>query len=209
MWRNGRCLELVPDPQGRAVDPGSQTDITVTIVHKAHDDEIERPVRATLAGTEKVDPLDSPVMAPADFTYTATSESEGEGTVTFRSESNRGIAEKVETYTVEQRLLLDLEGTSTLELGAMVYRGNVKGRGLRVKLVPGASSGDPAGVTVEGDVEMRGRIERTARPAPMSRPLSHVRGGGRERRRQRLPDRRRRRSTTRRQPGARHARRHA
>ena len=37
---------------------------------------------------------DAPVPAEASFTYTATSESQGEGTITFRTVSNRGIAER-------------------------------------------------------------------------------------------------------------------
>ena len=101
VWKDGRCLELVVEPPGKEVDPGSETEITVTIEHKAFEDEIERDIRATLEGTEEVDPLDEPVPAAATFTYTATSESQGQGTITFRSVSNRGIAERTETYTVE------------------------------------------------------------------------------------------------------------
>jgi hypothetical protein len=159
VWKDGRCLELVVEPPGKEVDPGSETEITVTIEHKAFDDVIERDIRATaLEGTEKVEPFDQPVPAEATFTYTATSESQGEGTITFRSVSNRGIAEGTVTYTVSQRLLLDAEGSLTMEAGGMTMRWTYRGRGLEVAIVPGETPDAPPRVSVEGELALRGRL---------------------------------------------------
>jgi hypothetical protein len=159
VWKDGRCLELVVEPPGKEVDPGSETEITVTIEHKAFEDEIERDVRATaLEGTEKVEPLDEPIRAPKTFTYTATSESQGQGTITFRTVSNRGIAERAETYTVSQRLLLDAEGSLNVRLGGMTMRSTYRGRGLKVAIVPGATPDAPPRVSVEGELTLRGRL---------------------------------------------------
>ena len=159
VWKDGRCLELVVEPPGKEVDPGSETEITVTIEHKAFDDEIERDIRATaLEGTEKVEPFDEPVPAAATFTYTATSESEGQGAITFRTVSNRGIAERTETYTVNQQLLLDAEGSLTMELGGMTWRNTYRARGLKVVMEPGETPDAPPRVSVEGEISLRGRV---------------------------------------------------
>ena len=99
-------------------------------------------------------------MAPATFTYTATSGSEGEGKITFRSVSNRGIAEeRVERYWVDQRLLLDAEGSVTVELGDTTIRSTYRGRGLKVVLVPGDTPEAPSRVSIEGELALRGRIK--------------------------------------------------
>jgi hypothetical protein len=161
VWRDGkRCLELKADPPGKEVEQGSETEITVTIHHTAYDDEIERDVTAMLEGTEEIDPLDSPVRAPAPFTYTATDEPEGEGTVTFESVSNRGVAKELpETYRVVPRLRLDIHGTVTFKQGPVTAKGTLTHRDLIVRLVPGPTPEDPPGVTVEGD----GTLKATAR----------------------------------------------
>jgi hypothetical protein len=133
VWQDGRCLELKVEPPGQEVDPGSETEITVTIEHKAFDEEVERDVEATLEGTEELDPPDTLVRAPDTFTYTATSQPQGEGTITFRSVSNRGIAEeKIETYRVDLRLLLDAEGSVTYVRSGVDARGTLQGHGLVV-----------------------------------------------------------------------------
>ncbi len=180
VWKDGRCLELVVEPPGKEVDPGSETEITVTIEHKAFEDEIKRDIRATaLEGTEKVEPFDQPVPAEATFTYTATSESQGEGTITFRSVSNRGIAERTETYTVSQRLLLDAEGSLTMEAGGMtIPDGRIGAVASRSSLVPGETPDAPPRVSVEGELALRGRDQgppwevqlhraTSGRPAPV------------------------------------------
>jgi hypothetical protein len=158
VWQDGRCLELDVEPPGKEVESGSQTTITVKIMHKAFDEEVRRDVTSTLEGTEEVAPLDAPVRAPAEFTYTATSAVQGEGTITFRSVSNRGIAqERSETYTVNQRLLLDVNGRVTFRQPGVLARGTMKGRGLKVSLVPGDDPDAPPGVKVEGSATLEVR----------------------------------------------------
>jgi hypothetical protein len=158
VWRGGRCLELVPDPPGQEVDPGSETTITVKIEHKAHDEEVERPIRATFAGVERAEELETPIDAPADFTYTAATEPQTEGTITWRSVSNRGIAERSETYRVAGRLLLDVDMTVTYRQASVSTRGTIRSTSLRVTPIAGdAATGEPPGVTVEGDLAFRGR----------------------------------------------------
>jgi hypothetical protein len=158
VWRGGRCLELKPDPPGRTVAPGSETDITVKIEHKAYDEEVERPIRATFAGVERAEPLQTPVDAPADFIYHAAEEPQTEGTITWRTVSNRGIAERSETYRVEGRLLLDVDLRATFRQGPVSTRGTVRATGLQVTPIAGdAAMGVPPGVTVEGDLDFRGR----------------------------------------------------
>ena len=158
VWRGGRCLELKPDPPGQVVDPGSETGITVTIEHKAYDEEVERPIRATFAGVEGVEPLETPVEAPADFTFRAANEPRTEGTITWRTVSDRGIAERSETYRVEARLLLDVDMRVDFAQGPVRARGTVKARGLRVTpIAADPTTAEPPGVTVEGDLDFRGR----------------------------------------------------
>jgi hypothetical protein len=158
VWKDGRCLELQVDPPGMKVDPGSRTGITVTIKHKAFPEDVEREVEATLEGTEALDPPDDP-MSPAYFEYTATSAPQGEGTITFTSVSNRGVArERAETYVVDQRLLLDVDLRTTFRQGPVSTRGTVRANGLRVTpIAADAATGAPPGVTVEGDLDFRGR----------------------------------------------------
>jgi hypothetical protein len=156
VWRSKKCLELKVEPPGKTVDPGSETEITVKIEQKAHEGEIEgKPVTATLEGTKEVHPLDEAVPAPAAFKYTATDAQEGEGTITFRSVSERGIAERTETYRVDLRLLLDAEGTVTYRFAGGSARGALSGRGLVVKLIPGDQPEDPPGVTVTGNLQVQ------------------------------------------------------
>ena len=140
------------------MDPGSETEITVKIEHKAYDEEVERPIRATFAGVERVDPLATPVDAAADFTYTAANEPQTDGTITWRTVSNRGIAERSETYRVEASYRLDVDWTVTFRQAGVTARGTGRARQLRVTPVPGnPDTGEPPGVTVQGDLEFRGR----------------------------------------------------
>jgi hypothetical protein len=156
VWRDKRCLELKVEPPGKTVDASSKTEIKVKIEQKAWDEEVEgKPITASLEGTKEVSPKDpTPAPAPGTFTYTATDAQEGEGTITFRSVSNRGIAERTETYKVDLRLLLDTDGTVTYRFAGGSATGKLKGRGLVVKLIPGATPEDIPGITVTGDLQV-------------------------------------------------------
>jgi hypothetical protein len=152
VWRS-RCLTLVPDPAGREVFPGSETTIGVTVRHKVEDRDIEVPFRATLDGTESIDPSDEPQDAPADVTYRAGLEPGVEARVTLTSTSDRGRVERTETYRTGPRLLVDIEGDVDASLGGAVSTYTVTGRGLRVSFGPG----DPPSVHLDGEVRIRGR----------------------------------------------------
>ncbi len=100
VWRGGRCLQVVATPGGGKVEPGSDTSITATIQHIVEQGEVARPVVATLAGAGSIDPSGTPQDAPASVSYRAAT-SGGSDAITFKTTSNRGIAEVTETYLVD------------------------------------------------------------------------------------------------------------
>lgn len=157
VWRGTHCLELRVEPAGKTVEPGSRTGIKVTIEHKAFDEEVARDVRATLEGAKDIDPSDQPVRAPDEFTFIAPDEQGGAGVITFRSVSNRGIAERTETYRVDLSLLLDVDGKVTYRVPGVTASGTIKGRGLVVRLITGDDPEATPGVTVTGDLQVQMR----------------------------------------------------
>lgn len=152
VWRS-RCVTVTATPAGKEVVPGSETSISATVRHAVEDRDIEVPVRATLAGTESITPDDEPRDAPAEITYRAGIEPRAEATITFRTTSNRGKAEKTETYRTMPRFLLDIDGDIDASLGRGKSTFTVSGRGLKVSFGPG----DPPSVRVQGRVRIRGR----------------------------------------------------
>jgi hypothetical protein len=60
VWQDGRCLELVVEPPGKRVDPGSETEITVTIEHKAFDEGSSATSRRRSRGPRSSSRLTSP-----------------------------------------------------------------------------------------------------------------------------------------------------
>ena len=146
-------MAVTPDPAGREVFPGSDTSISVTVHQAVEDRDIEVPVRATLEGVESIDPNDEPDDAPADITYRAGTQPRSEGKVTFKSTSNRGLAERTETYRTGPRLLVDVDGDVDASLGQARSTFTVTGRDLKVTFGPG----DPPTVRLEGRVRIHGR----------------------------------------------------
>ncbi len=152
VWR-ARCLTLTPDPAGKEVFPGSETSIGVTVRHKVEDRDIEVPVRATLEGTESIDPDDEPNDAPTTITYRAGLQPETEAKVTFTTTSERGLVERTEIYRTGPSLVVDIDGDVDASLGSAKSIYTITGRGLRVTFGPG----DPPAVHLEGQVRIRGR----------------------------------------------------
>jgi hypothetical protein len=152
VWRT-RCVTVTATPAGKEVVPGSETSISATVRHAVEDRDIEVPVRATLAGTQSITPDDEPRDAPAEITYRAGIEPRAEATITFRTTSNRGRAERTETYRTLPRFLLDIEGDVDASLGRAKSTFSVSGRDLKVSFGPG----DPPAVRVQGSVRIRGR----------------------------------------------------
>jgi hypothetical protein len=152
VWRS-RCLKVTPDPAGKEVFPGSETSISVKVHHQVEDSDIEVPVRATLEGTESIDPNDEPQDAPADITYRAGLQPRTDAKVTFKTTSDRGMVERTETYRTGPALLVDIDGDVDASLGSAKSIFSVTGRGLKVTFGPG----DPPSVHLEGQVRIRGR----------------------------------------------------
>ena len=74
-------------------------------------------------------------------------------TVDPASTSNRGLAERTETYRTGPRLLVDVDGDVDASLGQAKSTFTVTGRDLKVTFGPG----DPPTVRLEGSIRIRGR----------------------------------------------------
>lgn len=92
-WRAGKCVEVLVDPDGGEVDPGSRTDVTARVRHRFVGNDLNKPVEATLAGVQSLEPAGRKQPAPATVVYTAGAREHDTGDLTFRTVSNRGIGE--------------------------------------------------------------------------------------------------------------------
>ncbi len=99
-WRSGKCIEVVPVPNGGDVAANSQTNVVVHVRHRFEGNELDKPVEATIAGVKTIEPSDQKVAAPATFVYVAGPKPGDSADITFRSVSNRGIAEVTVHFTV-------------------------------------------------------------------------------------------------------------
>ena len=149
VWRSGRCFEIRPQPDGGSVGPNSQTAVTVNVYHWVDRADIKVPVKATLAGAQKIDPADTPVDAPAKFTFTASGPA-STGVVTYRVVSNRGIAERSSTFTVQGGLDVDISGTLDESVGPVGYKLRISAHGIRIRVAPDGT------VTAAGSASVTG-----------------------------------------------------
>jgi hypothetical protein len=99
-WRDGKCVELIVDPDGGDVEADSMTDVVAKVKHRFEGNELDKPVEAKLTGVKLVDPANEKQPAPATVKYTAGSEDGDVGNIAFESVSNRGIAKKTVKFTV-------------------------------------------------------------------------------------------------------------
>jgi len=99
-WRDGKCIEVIVDPEGGDVEADSTTDVTAAVRHRFEGNELDKPVEATLAGVTAIEPAGRKQPAPATSIYTAGPNEGDKGDVTFESVSNRGIGKKTVTFTV-------------------------------------------------------------------------------------------------------------
>lgn len=99
-WRDGKCVELIVDPDGGDVDANSITDVVAKVKHRFEGNELEVPVEATLAGVAAIDPAGERQPAPATVKYTAGPDDGDVGDVTFKTVSKRGIGKKTVKFTV-------------------------------------------------------------------------------------------------------------
>jgi hypothetical protein len=122
MWREGKCLELIVDPDGGDIDADATKDVTATLKHKIEGNELDKPVVARLAGVAKLEPAGEKQPAPATVTYTAGPKDGDHGEITFESISNRGIAQKTVTFTVGSvKLEVSIKGTMITDLAGLSY----------------------------------------------------------------------------------------
>lgn len=122
LWRDGKCVELIVDPEGGEVSPGEVKSVTATLRHKVDGNELDKPVEATLTGVQSLEPAGTSQPAPATVTYTAGPAQGDVGQIAFKSVSNRGIAEKTVTFTVGgESLDVSLKGTMTTSLGGISF----------------------------------------------------------------------------------------
>ncbi len=103
LWKSGKCVELLVDPKGSDVEPDSVTSVTARLHHKIEGNDLDKPVEATLTGVKTLEPDGEKQPAPATVTYTAGPNEGDIGRIAFKSVSNRGIAERAETFTVRRQ----------------------------------------------------------------------------------------------------------
>lgn len=122
LWREGKCVELIVDPEGGEVSPSEVKSVTAKLRHKVDGSELDKPVEATLAGVQSLEPAGGSQPAPATVTYTAGPTQGDVGQIAFKSVSNRGIAEKTVSFTVGgESLDVSLKGTMTTSLGGLSF----------------------------------------------------------------------------------------
>ena len=100
LWRSGKCVELIVDPDGGDVDANEVTSVTATLKHKIDKSELDKPVEATFSGEQSLDPASGVQPAPATVSHTAGPEQGDTGIIRFDLVSNRGIAERSPAFTV-------------------------------------------------------------------------------------------------------------
>ena len=121
-WRSGECIELTPSKPSRNVEPEEHIDLSVDSKHKfdAADPQIDAPITGTFSGKATLEPANTPLDPPAEFTFTAGSDMGDKGTIKLEQKSRRGIGKATVEYTVRRReLTVAYDGTYT-------YGGNSK-----------------------------------------------------------------------------------
>ena len=123
-WRSGTCVEIRATESSRDVPPRATIPFTARPRHRIEGVDLSKPVVASFSGERSVAPVDVPVPAPAEFTFTAGTLDGRHGTVTMTSTSNRGIGTLAITFTVKVEGWT-IEGTFTNQVGAS---GTVRGK---------------------------------------------------------------------------------
>lgn len=142
LWRSGKCVELVVDPDGRDVEPDAVETVTATLKHKIEGNELDKPVEATLTGVKSLDPDGDKQPAPAIVTYTAGPNDGDVGKIAFKSVSNRGIAQKTVIFTVRPAAwLVTFKGTDTEVFGPIANNFKAEITGLRITAAEKVLSG--------------------------------------------------------------------
>ncbi len=123
-WRSGTCVEIRATESSRDVPPRATIPFTVRPRHRIEGVDLSKSVVAAFGGEQSVSPVDVPVPAPADFTFSAGTLDGHRGTVTLTSTSNRGIGTLAIIFTVKVEGWT-IEAVFTNQVGAS---GTVRGR---------------------------------------------------------------------------------
>jgi hypothetical protein len=100
-WRGGKCVEITISERDRDVKRNEVIPLTAQARQKIEGVNLTAPVVATLSGVRSVDPVDTPVPGPAQFTYTAGPAKDDVGTVHLKSTSRRGIGMNAVRFRVK------------------------------------------------------------------------------------------------------------
>ena len=169
LWKSGKCVELLVDPEGGDVQPDEVTSVTAKLRPKIEGNELDKPIEATLTGVESLDPAGEKQPAPATVSYTAGHEDGDFGEIVFRSVSNRGIAEKSVRFTVRRAAWnVTFTGTDTEAFGPLINRFTAEITDLRITADDDVLSGTgelrltgDATISAPGAVDCTGPLDQT------------------------------------------------
>jgi hypothetical protein len=98
-WQGSKCVAVKATESSRTVTPNEVITFTAQPHHLIEGVDLDKPVVAMFFGEASLDPVDTPVDAPASFTFKAAP-TEKAGKVVLTSTSNRGIGTLEITFTV-------------------------------------------------------------------------------------------------------------
>lgn len=100
-WRGGKCVEIIMSEHNRDVKRNEVIPFTAQARQKIESVNLTVPVVASFSGLKSVDPVDTPVPGPAQFTFTAGPAKDDIGSVGLKSTSRRGIGMNAVRFTVK------------------------------------------------------------------------------------------------------------
>ncbi len=99
-WRNGKCVAIRSSEHTRDVGPNDVVHFNAQPFQRIEHVDLNQPVVASFAGETSLDPVDTPVPAPADFTFKASAR-ETSGRIELKTTSKRGIGILPIAFTVK------------------------------------------------------------------------------------------------------------
>ena len=170
-WRGGKCVKVESSEHSRNVAAEDTIHLDATPVHVIDGSHLDKPIVATIAGTQSILPEGTEQPAPASFTYIAGPDIGDKGTVTLTSTSNRGIGTLIIEFTVQPAVVIELEIDSkvipTLLVGFKVQDGSATATG-RIRLEQSAP----------GHWRGNGTLGSRTRSSPGGCQTVHVAGSG-------------------------------
>ena len=99
-WRNGKCVAIRASEHTRNVGPNDVVHFNAQPFQRIEHVDLDQPVVASFAGEKSLDPVDTPIDAPANFTFTASAR-ETSGRIELKTTSKRGIGIGKIDFTVK------------------------------------------------------------------------------------------------------------